>query len=138
MNISKIKFLALFCLSAVGLLTGCSPVSQAEPPSIPTPYPTPSLTGVVQVGELEELVDIDEQLNDQLLANVQINHHILLATIGQPERTRVIAINLQNKKTSELNAEFITDGQWPTSEQYFVYTQDLPDDDWVYGKALHL
>jgi len=127
-NVRRGGFLVA-CLAAIGLLTGCLPASQAGEPATATHWPTAVLTGVVRVSEPEELLPSDGRLSDWRLRNVCADGDVLLATVGEGNQTKVVAVNLRSGKIAGLDGPFIASGQWRTSERYFAWTaSDAPDD----------
>ncbi len=129
-NIREKAFWLVF-LALVGLLlTNCVPASQAGEPPTMTPRPTQALSGSAQAGEMEELVDVDEQLRDIPVSEFQVNGDVALAITKKDGRTNLTAINLRSGEIAGLdNSPLITSSGWPTVEQYFVWVaSDVPDD----------
>jgi hypothetical protein len=124
-NALSFVFLALVGL----LLTSCLPASQAEEPPTVTPRPTQALSGSVQAGELEELLDVNEQLRDVSISEFQVNGDVALAITGKDGQPNLIAINLRSGEIAGLDISLGTGNQWLTTERYFAWTaSDVPDD----------
>jgi beta propeller repeat protein len=119
-------FLALIGL----LLISCLPATQAEEPPTVTPRPTQALSGSVQAGELEELLDVNEQIRDVSISEFQVNGDVALAIAEEDGRTTLIAINLRSEEIAGLdNSPLSTSSGWSTVERYFVWvTSNVPSD----------
>jgi len=136
-NIRENAFLLVF-LALVGLLlTSCIPASQAEEPPTMTPRPSQALSGSVQAGELEELVDVNEQLKDIPVSEFQVNGDVALAIAEKDGQMTLIAINLRSGEVTGLNTPLHIRDNWLIARQYFAYTRDHPIGDW-YMKKLHV
>jgi len=128
-NMRENAFWLVF-LALVGLLlTSCIPASQAgEPPTV-TPRPTQALSGSVQAGEMEELVNVNERLKDIPVSEFQVNGDVALAITEKDGQTNLIAINLRTGEVAGLDAPLSVSNRWATTERYFAWTiSDAPDD----------
>jgi len=120
----------LVCLALVGLLlTSCLPASQAEEPPTATPRTTQALSGSVQAGKLEELVDVNAQLRDVPISEFQVNGDVALAIAEEDGQMTLIAISLRNGEIASLDGSSIAGDGWLTTEQYFAWVaSDVPGD----------
>jgi len=128
-NIREKAFLLVF-LALVGLLlAGCIPASQAgEPPTL-TPCPTQALSGSAQAGEMEDLVDVDEQLRDIPISEFQVNGDVALAITEKDGQTNLIAIDLRSGEVMGLDTPLSANSEWLTTERYSAWVaSDTPGD----------
>ena len=124
-NALSFVFLALVGL----LLTGCLQASQAGELPTMTPRPTQVLSGSVQAGELEELVEVNEQLRGILISEFQVNGDVALAITKENGQTNLVAINLRSWEIAGLDTPLNASSQWLITERYFAWTtSDTPDD----------
>lgn len=126
----KKDVLLFVSLMLVGLLlTSCLQTSQAGEPATMTPRPTQALSGSAQAGELEELVDINEQLQDIIVSEFQVNGDVALAIAEENGQTALIAINLRSGEIAGLDSPLTANARWLTKERYFAWTtSDTPLD----------
>lgn len=128
MKLKKLT-LSLMFLVLIGLIISCSPMIQADDSLEIALHPTYVLSGSVQVGELEELVDVSEQLRDISFSEFQVNGDVALGITKENGETTLVAINLRSGEIAGLNTPLSTSNLWPTEEQYFVWTaSNVPGD----------
>ena len=125
---NKYWLVILDIVSLCWLLCGCGRMPALRAEIEPTVDPTPTLTGVLQVGELQEVIPPVDVLQGWHIGDIELNGHILIGHTPKAANG-LVAFNLQTRQVAGIMQPLsISDWQAiPTStlEDYYTWLEPI-------------